>query len=401
MEGVAWFWKFKCEHRLLMFLVKDAIDKAGEQRLVSRKEREGLQGEEEREPEPTPAYPGLELSVQAQLAELLHRAEDIWCGGGPQFRPSDWCGPRTMCQLLLAAALHLKLLGHSAPRLLRLVARLGREHGSCEEEVLVALAELAAAGDEVDVEAVLALGRGMKETKPLRGLAGVTLSLVLGRRGDICGASNILQEMMELEGLKQNTIEASLVKSRVLGDLSRLKLHVGYRDVEDQGLVGPLELAIFSHESAKLACWWLDENVRIPHMQDPSLLWKGPYADSLQLEQVAHLESLYRTTSSIWELRRCAIHGLKMAQENCLALRTAEQLVSLASVNLLCEDEAAAEVNLRGAQFVLEDVMGSSGPSNKVRILEIEFRSGITQNIILFIFIIVQCLHYIHINMSP
>ena len=153
LEGVAWFWKFKCEHRLLMFQVEEAIAKAGEQKLVSRKEREGLQGEEEREPEPTPAYPGLELSVQARLAELLHRAEDIWCGGGPQFRPSDWCGPRTMCQLLLAAALHLKLFGHSAPRLLRLVARLGREHGGCEEEVLVALAELAAAGAEGEVEA--------------------------------------------------------------------------------------------------------------------------------------------------------------------------------------------------------------------------------------------------------
>ena len=88
---------------------------------------------------------------------------------------------------------------------------------------------------------------------------------------------------------------------------------------------------------------------------------------------VAHLESLYRTTSSIWALRRCAIHGLKMAQENCLALRTAEQLVSLASVNLLCEDEAGAEVNLRGAQFVLEDVMGSSGTSKKARLVGIEF----------------------------
>ena len=369
LEGVAWFWKFKCEHRLLMFQVEEAIAKAGEQKLVSRKEREGLQGEEEREPEPTPAYPGLELSVQARLAELLHRAEDIWCGGGPQFRPSDWCGPRTMCQLLLAAALHLKLFGHSAPRLLRLVARLGREHGGCEEEVLVALAELAAAGAEVEVEAVLALGRGMKEAKPLRGLAGVTLALVLGRRGDIRGASSILQEMMDGEALKQNTIEASLVKSRVLGDLSRLKLHVGHRDVGDQELVGPLELATFSYQSANLACRWWDEVVRIPHRQDPSLLWKGPYADSLQLERLAHLESLYRTTSSVRELKCYAKQGLKEAQENCLALRTAEKLVSLASVNLLCEDEAGAEVNLRGAQFVLEDVMGSSGSSKKVRLV--------------------------------
>ena len=47
-----------CEHRLLMLQVQGAMVRAEEERMVGRREREGV-GEGEQETEPTPAYPGL------------------------------------------------------------------------------------------------------------------------------------------------------------------------------------------------------------------------------------------------------------------------------------------------------------------------------------------------------
>ena len=92
LEGVAWFWKFKCEHRLVQMQVNAAIEAAGEEKVLVRKEKEGFQGEEVKEPEPTPAFPGLELSVQMRLVSMLHNAEKIW--KTTSFTPSDWMDAR-------------------------------------------------------------------------------------------------------------------------------------------------------------------------------------------------------------------------------------------------------------------------------------------------------------------
>ena len=55
-----------------------------------------------------------------------------------------------------------------------------------------------------------------------------------------------------------------------------------------------------------------------------------------------------------------------MAQEQCLALRAAEQLLSLASTNLLCEDDVGAGVQIAGTQFILGDVISRASKGRKV-----------------------------------
>ena len=55
-----------CEHRLLMLQVQGTMVRAGEERMVGRRERKDV-GEEEQEIEPTPACPGLEIAVQMKL----------------------------------------------------------------------------------------------------------------------------------------------------------------------------------------------------------------------------------------------------------------------------------------------------------------------------------------------
>ena len=55
--GLAWYWRFMCEHRLIMLQVQGAIVRTGES-VVGRRERKGV-GEGEQETEPTPAYPWL------------------------------------------------------------------------------------------------------------------------------------------------------------------------------------------------------------------------------------------------------------------------------------------------------------------------------------------------------
>ena len=92
LEGVAWFWKFKCEHRLVQMQVNTAIEAAGEEKVLVRKEKEGFQGQEVKEPEPTPAYPGLELSVQLRLVAMLEKAEKVW--ETTKFSPSEWMDAR-------------------------------------------------------------------------------------------------------------------------------------------------------------------------------------------------------------------------------------------------------------------------------------------------------------------
>ena len=65
-RGAAKHWEAMCRHMLLSIQLSEAVAEATEAKQVERKERKGLEGEDdpEREGEPTPAFPGSELSPQ-------------------------------------------------------------------------------------------------------------------------------------------------------------------------------------------------------------------------------------------------------------------------------------------------------------------------------------------------
>ena len=129
-----------------------------------RREVPGL-GEEVKAREPTPAFPGLELSVQLRLVEMLETAVKIW--RTRTFSPSEWFSAKTICQFQLSAAFSLQLLGHSdlAQSVFRTVLETARDNDAWEEEALLAQVELAEVGEEVDLVQVLELGEALSEKK--------------------------------------------------------------------------------------------------------------------------------------------------------------------------------------------------------------------------------------------
>ena len=110
LESLAWFWRFQCEHRLLSIQVTAEVERVSKEKEPVRREVPGL-GEEVKEDEPTPAFPGLELSVQLRLVEMLETSVKIW--RTRRFSPSEWFSAKTICQFQLSAAFSLQLLGHS------------------------------------------------------------------------------------------------------------------------------------------------------------------------------------------------------------------------------------------------------------------------------------------------
>ena len=371
LEGLALFWRFSCEHRLLRYQVQEAITAAGEQKVVERKEREGFQGEEERELEPTPTYPGLELSVQKRLTDILEQAASLW--ESQLFHPSDWMSTKTMCQIILAAAFQLEAFGHSGVSLFRMVARMGTD-GEALEESLVAMTGLVSVGADVDVDKILEVSQTLsvnKKSSVISCLGSLALSSVLKNRRMIQDAGEMLRDLDTYDALKVKTMLPQLIKARALYELSKLKLSVGYQDTREGSLQGPLELGVTAWQQVDMVTRWWEQDVRTAHKQDPSLLWLGPYLDILQLECYDHLCTLYTTIASPRELKCYVKLGIKFAQEQCLALRAAEQLLSLAGANLMCEDEAGAGVQLAGTQFILGDVLSRASKGKKVEFREI------------------------------
>ena len=366
LEGVALFWRFSCEHGLLRFQVQEAITAAGEEKVVERKEREGFQGEEEREPEPTPAYPGLQLSVQQRLTDILERAASIW--ENQVFSPSDWLSTRTMCQIMLAAAFQLEAFGHSGVRLLRVVAKMGSE-GEALEESLIALHGLLSSGAEVDMDLIVEISQKMsvgKKSSIISCFSSLAISLVLKSKGMVQESGDLLRNLDNVDALKIKSILPEMIKAKAKFELSKLKLSLGYQDTGDGVLEGPLELGVTAWQQVTMVTRWWETDIRTSHKQEPGLLWLGPYLDILQLECFDHLCTLYTTISSPRELKCYVKLGTKMAQEQCLALRAAEQLLSLASTNLLCEDDVGAGVQLAGTQFILGNVLSRASQGTKV-----------------------------------
>ena len=359
LEGLAWFWKFKCEHRLMMLQVQGAIDAAGEEQVVARKEKEGLQGEEEREPEPTPAYPGLELSVQTRLVSLLDTASSIWTR--LEFVPSDWMEARTMSQIILATGLQLELLGHSGVVLLKLAADLASKHRA-HEEFVVAMTELINIGaiDDVEIDKFLDSANMLNENKKssaLSCMSGLALGIQMKRQGNIVKAAEILNNLLECENLKPRGLVSDLIKSKIKYELSKLELH----SEASQVMVGQaLELGISGWQLAQLVTRWWQEDLRTANKQDPSYLWLGPYIHHHQIQCLGHVVSLFRTISAPRELKCYVKLGLKFCQVECLALRTADFLANLALTNLVCEDDTGAGVQIAGAQFVLAHVLNGT-----------------------------------------
>ena len=132
------YWRFQCEHRLLSIQVTAEVERVGKEKVPVRRELPGL-GEEVKEAEPTPAFPGLELSVQLRLVEMLETAAKIW--RTRKFSPSEWFSAKTICQFQLSAAFSLQLLGHSglAVGVFRTVLETARDNEVWEEKSLLAL----------------------------------------------------------------------------------------------------------------------------------------------------------------------------------------------------------------------------------------------------------------------
>ena len=370
LESLAWFWRFQCEHRLLAIQVSgemERMERNSKKEEPVRREVAGLGGEV-KEGEPTPAYPGLELSVQLKLVKLLEAAVQIW--RTKEFSPSDWFPARTICQFYLSAAFSLRLLGHDYLPVLRLVVETGGQHGATEE-TLLALTELAEAGEEVDLPRCLELGRSLSQKKGgnnLSQLVGLALSADLVRRGSLQAAEDLLQRVVDHQSLKSNTMFNVLIKCEASLRLSQLKLSLGSRSSGQEIRIGagPLEIANRCWQFAHLSHTWWQEDVRNPAKQDVHFLWLGPHLADLHLRSLQNFASLFRLASAPRELKLYLKTGLKFAQERCLALRSARLLVELAQFSLLCDDEQAADVHLEGTQFILASVLESDKTAVKV-----------------------------------
>ena len=243
LEGLAWFWKFQCEHRLLMYQVQGAIQAAGEERLLVRKEKEGLQGEEEKEPEPTPAYPGLEISVQQRLSEMLDKCVKIWTSCS--FTPRDWFSGKTMCQFMLAVAFHLQLLGHNAVTFLQTIVKIGLENEAFEE-ALIALTALIENNIYVDVDKIVELGQKVLENKRsivTSHFSGLALGLLMMNNNKLKEAENIFINLMESEQLQQRGILNDFLRSRAKVELSKIMVNVNHDTSSKLVMEGPLEMA--------------------------------------------------------------------------------------------------------------------------------------------------------------
>ena len=115
-----------------------------------------------------------------------------------------------------------------------------------------------------------------------------------------------------------------------------------------------LQLATQAYKEARTGWDWCEGDLRRADRQDPQLLWLAPRLLHLQLTSLQRVADCYSRISSPREWKCYAKEGLRLAQTNCLSLRTAACLMSLAQSNLLCDDEVAATVQLAGARFILQ-----------------------------------------------
>ena len=166
--GLALYWRFKCEHRMLQVQIQETVEREEAIRSVKRKEREGLlrPGQEVQEQEPTPVVMGLQLEVQERLAALLEQALAAW--SREEVGPSEWMGSRTLLDFMLGLAWEQERMGEGSGRAaFLLVQRTAKRLGDREHE-LMAAAELCRIDGQVRsglVEELLQLARRLEEAK--------------------------------------------------------------------------------------------------------------------------------------------------------------------------------------------------------------------------------------------
>ena len=166
--GLALYWRFMCEHRMLQVQIQEAVEREETSRSIERKEREGLllPGQEVQEQEPTPAFMGLQLEVQEKLAAFLEQAVAAW--SREEVGPSEWMGSRTLLDFMLGLAWEQERLGQGSGRAAFLLARRTAQRLGEREHEVMAAAELyrierRAGGGQV--EELLQLARGLEEAK--------------------------------------------------------------------------------------------------------------------------------------------------------------------------------------------------------------------------------------------
>ena len=165
--GLGWalYLRFLCEHRLLQLQVLAGVEAAEQAKALERREREGQGPGQAQDTEVTPAFPGLQLALQEQLASYLREAVRGWAR--VELEPSGWLPARTLLDIMLGVAMEQRRLGESGRQALLLVAEVAARLGEVEHEV-VALGELVGLEGEgrwEEVDRLLTLGRQLEEKK--------------------------------------------------------------------------------------------------------------------------------------------------------------------------------------------------------------------------------------------
>ena len=132
--GWALFWRFMCDHRTLMVQIQEEVEKAEQMKVLERKEKEGLGGQQDiQETEVTPAFRGLTMEEQERLLGILDQALEAW--SRVELEPSDWMSSKTICDMLLALAWHQRKLGESGRKAFELTAKMACQLSEPEHEV--------------------------------------------------------------------------------------------------------------------------------------------------------------------------------------------------------------------------------------------------------------------------
>ena len=132
--GWALFWRFMCDHRTTMVQILEEVEKAEQMKMLERKEKEGLGGQQEiQETEVTPSFSGLTVEVQEKLQGFLKKALEAW--SKVELEPNDWMGSKTICDMVLALAWNQRRLGMSGREAFELAAKVARQLSEPEHEV--------------------------------------------------------------------------------------------------------------------------------------------------------------------------------------------------------------------------------------------------------------------------
>ena len=168
--------------------------------------------------------------------------------------------------------------------------------------------------------------------------------------GNTARADSVLQQLLGNRLLTKNTMVSKAVAAEVMLVARRVRAGPG-SSVE---ATAQLQLITQAYKEARTGGDWCQADLRQADRQDLQLLWLAPQLLHLQLTSLQRVTDFYSQISSPREWKCYAKAGLRLAQTNCLSLRTAACLISLAQSNLTCDDAVAAAVQLAGTRFILQ-----------------------------------------------